>query len=198
MKADDTTLRLLLDQNFPNVPQGMRFDVLDKTVVVAHFAVVAPEYADVSTPDWMVYLLARERSFDVLVTSDKSQLNQDEELTALDATQLGLVTWKSPPADPVVLWGQLLAYMPQIVRKMRSERRTIVVLPSPRLSHEQFRKPGNIIRSLKVRDGESYQERKGRSMRFMKDMLHERGDDRLVKYLNPGQDDSAAARSPGS
>lgn len=184
MSGPSRPLRLLLDQNFPNPPAGIRLDVVDKTVSVEHFSHAFPEYARVSTPDWMVYLLAKSAGFDGVVTSDHSQLNQDEELISLEATGIGLVTWKGGQEDPVVMWGQLLAYMPQIVSRVSAQPNSVVLLPSPRLQQSNFTHAGAEARSRSRTDKLSHSERKSASLALMRTELLARDEQALLEVLD--------------
>lgn len=177
-------LRLLLDQNFPNPPTGLSWETLDQSVRLHHFSHMFPEHAQRSTPDWMVYLLARAKNLDAVVTSDKSQLTQDEELIALDRTAMSLVTWKSGDEDPVVLYGQLLAFMPQIVRALHQRQRTVVSLPNPRLRpSEHIETVRNIIGRRGALDRISYSERRSAALSLMHAELQRRGVSELAEHL---------------
>jgi len=179
-------LRLLLDQNFPTPPYGLRFELLDKTVTLDHFSGAYPNYARVSTPDWKVYLLAKLGKYDALVTSDYHQTNADTEMIALDVTKIGLITWKSGEDDAVVLYGQLLAYMPQIVAQLRRVPATVVRLPKARLSpREHFSRPGDILRERRKRDGLSYQERRSGALAIMRAGLSDAADAPLQALIPP-------------
>jgi hypothetical protein len=175
-------VRLLLDQGFPVTPDGMRLDTLDRTVTYDHFSVVAAEHAKQSTPDWMVYLLAKELGYAALVTGDHSQLEQDEELVALARTGLSLVTWKGRQEDAVVMWGQLLAFMPQILPKLGPQ--VVVRLPGARLTpRDHVVKVSDLGRQRKVTDGVSWSERTGHALRSMRAELARRDATALGRHL---------------
>jgi hypothetical protein len=57
----------------------------------------------------------------------------DEEVVALDQTRLSVITWTRGVDNPIVLWGSLLAYMPQIRHAIEQRGPVIVTLPAPRL-----------------------------------------------------------------
>jgi hypothetical protein len=175
--------KFLLDQNFPNAP----FDahVLDRTVTYVHFSHHAPEFAEVSTPDWMVYLIAADGGFDGVVTSDKSQLDQDTELIGLIVSGVNLITWDGRQLDPVTLWGQLIAYMPQVLRALEPDRPSVVTLPNPRLQRKSgVESPGNIARSRKVRDKLSFDERRSRALAVMRSELEAQGREEWLPLLD--------------
>jgi hypothetical protein len=166
--------RFLLDQNLPNAP----FDAhaLDRTVTYEHFSHHAPEYASVSTPDWMVYLIAAGGGFAGVVTSDKSQLGQDTELLALIDSGVNLVTWDGRQLDPVTLWGQLIAYMPQVLKVLEPDHPSVITLPNPRLQRRSgVESPGEIARARKARDRVSFSERRSRALAIMRSELEAQG-----------------------
>jgi hypothetical protein len=94
-----------------------------------------PDFAETSTPDWIVHLQAHADGFDGVVTSDWHQLEQNEEVVALDHTRLSVITWGKGMVDPVQQWGSLLVYMPQIRRRIAQEGPSLIRLPIPHLSH---------------------------------------------------------------
>lgn len=139
-----TSYRFLLDQNFPTATFGV--EELDETVVFVHLAQFAPELAKQSTPDWLVYLAAAEEGFDGIVTRDLDQIKDSSSLVALSNTNLSVVTWATAIEDPVTEWAQLLAYLPEIKKRLAEDRRRILLLPAPRLSHsDQFRKASDLL-----------------------------------------------------
>ena len=111
----DVTERWLLDQNFPK-PVFENIAELDRSSQFEHFSDVTPDLAEVSTPDFMVYLVAEARGFAGVVTRDLSQLEDDDSLVTLTRLTISVVTWRRGVDDALVLWGQLLAYMPQVRR----------------------------------------------------------------------------------
>ncbi len=140
----------MLDQNFPLSPAGMRFEYLDRSVTLTHFNAAFLAYARVSTADWKMYLLAKSAGFDAVVTSDHNQLDEDTEMVVLQLAKLGLITWRKGEPDTVVLYGQLLAYLPGIVRELRRQPASVFVLPSASLrrtttfaAHATLREKGN-------------------------------------------------------
>jgi len=175
-------LRFLLDQQFPQPV----FDVhsLDRTVTYEHFSQYAPRDSQVSTPDWMLHLLAADGGFDGVVTLDRSQLDEEAELIALSQAGVSVVTWKNGDEDPVVLWGQLLAYMPQVLRVMAQATPVVVTLPNPRLQlASSAMKPRDLLGAMKARDGVSFPERKQRASKIMRRELESRGRQDLLRFL---------------
>ncbi len=180
--SDDGVLRLLLDQQFPKAP----FDVhaLDRSVTYEHLSDYAPKYSQTATPDWMLHLVAAEGGFDGVVTVDHAQLEQETELVALNLSGVSVVTWRGGEEDPVVLWGQLLAYMPRVTKAMREARPIIVTLPNPRLQAGQhIEKPGDLARRMKRHDQDSFPGRRTRSVELMRRELEKRGELSLAKHL---------------
>lgn len=140
--------RLLLDQNFPN-PPGFDIADVDDRVEVTHLWEYDPTLTEAQTPDWFIYLRAAADKFDAVVTRDLSQVAQPEEMWVLTRIRLTLVTFRKPIEDPVVEWGQLLAYLPQI-RSHTANRRAsrIVLLPRPLLQPDSIHSPTNELRTI--------------------------------------------------
>jgi hypothetical protein len=132
-------LRLLLDQGFPK-PPGFTVRSIDETVDVQHLSDFRPDLAKVQTPDFIVYLVAAEAGFEALVTRDASQVKQLAEMWVLSRLPgLTIVTWRAPIEDPIREWGQLLAYLPEIKKKLvLDERPDAIFLPAPRLSADSL------------------------------------------------------------
>jgi hypothetical protein len=90
-----------------------------------------PEFSDISTLDWLVILLAAEQGFDGLVARDKKQLLTPESVAALALNRnLSFVTWKTSIEDPLTEWGQLMAYMPLVLRWIEEKGAHIFWLPN--------------------------------------------------------------------
>lgn len=82
----------------------------------------------------MIYLRAAHDGFDALVTRDLSQTELPEEMLVLTRVRLTLVAFREAVEDPIVEWGQLLAYLPLVRGRNDSKRSQIVLLPRPALS----------------------------------------------------------------
>ena len=180
-------LRFLLDQQFPPA----RFDIhaLDRSVEYVHLSEHAKRYSTNSTPDWMIHLIAAEGGFDAVVTLDRAQLDGEAELVALASSRISVITWKAGDEDPVVLWGQLLAYMPQIVRMLQTTRPAVITLPNPRLQlKSNVACPEDLVRAMQERDKVSYPERRSRAVAMMTAELDKRGESGLARHQ---------AKSPG-
>ena len=100
-------MRLLLDENFPNLP-GFFHSLGSTMTEIVSLHDLDPSLTATGTPDWYLYLRASEEEFDALVTRDKSQAEQPEEMWALSRTKISVVTWRKPIDDPVRLMGTAL------------------------------------------------------------------------------------------
>jgi hypothetical protein len=164
--------RFLLDQNFPE--PVFQVQELDARIEYVHLRQQFPDFSRVSTDDWILYLAADAAGFDGIVTRDSSQLGQEHELIALSCTRLTLVTWRHPIEDPVVEWGQLLAFSPQIVRAMDQRGPAIILLPAPHLTSDSFRVATNLGQTMASRHKVSYPELRSRAIKPMKEALANR------------------------
>jgi hypothetical protein len=131
-------LKFLLDQGFPK--PMLKVDALDRKVGYIHLRDFDTRLSRSSTPDWMVVLAAEAGGFAGIVTRDRSQLNEPETMIALERTRLSVVTWSKGIEDPVREWGMLLAYMPQVTKRIESEGPHIFTLPNPRLDPKHMQK----------------------------------------------------------
>ena len=161
--------RFLLDQNFPKPKLDVH--ALDANVTYQHVDTFAPELVAVSTPDWIIYLAAEKGGFDGIVTRDAAQTQQVEELVALSKTHLTVVTWRSRVEDPVTEWGQLLAYMPQVLKQMVTPAPRIVVLPAPRLERGSVLLPSPMIHTEASRQKVSFQELQAGTLKSLRQEL---------------------------
>jgi hypothetical protein len=127
------TLRPLLDQNFPR-PPGFDLRSVDATVEAVHVHDHDPALTEAGTPDWLIYLRTAQDGFDALVTRDWHQVDQPEELWVLSNLQITVISWRRPFNDPVAEWGHLLAYLPQLKRRIERRQPRVVLLPPPQLS----------------------------------------------------------------
>jgi hypothetical protein len=132
-------LRLLLDQGFPK-PPGFDVRSIDGSLEVIHLNDFDRRLSTNSTPDWLVYWTAHQNSFDAVVTRDASQLSQILEMFVLSRLPgMAVITWRSSIEDPVTEWGQLIAYLPEIRKRLdndasRSRNGTVILLPKPSLA----------------------------------------------------------------
>ncbi len=91
-------VRFLLDENFPNLP-GFLQALGSTTTGIESLHDFAPDLTDTGTPDWYLYLRAAEAEFDALVTRDKSQAEQPEEMWVLSQTEISVEAVPPHPLD---------------------------------------------------------------------------------------------------
>lgn len=168
-------MRLLLDEGFPS-PPGFELATVDATVEATTLQSFDPDLAGSSTPDWYLYLRAHEAGFDALVTRDWHQSEQVEEMWALSHTQLSIVTWRRGVNDPVRLWGQMLAYLPEIRRMIREHGPSIVLLPAVQLSKSNLEKASGRLGIVANDLGISTQEVRDEGQRLVTEQLESRGE----------------------
>lgn len=116
--------------------------MLDPALEVVALRDLDRSLVNVRTPDWYLYLRADEAGFDALVTGDLSQSGQADEMWTLTKTTLSVVTWRRPMNDPVVQWGQIMAYLREVRRLIRERGPSIIYLPSARLNDDSLEKAG--------------------------------------------------------
>jgi hypothetical protein len=135
-------LRLLLDQGFPKPPRFNLEDV-DSSIEAVHLYDFDKTLSENSTPDWYLYCRAAEAGLDALVTRDFSQAGQELEMYVLTRLRRFVVlAWRKRMDDPVREWGQLLAYLPEIKKRLAHPRPPkVVFLPDPSLTEKNFRDP---------------------------------------------------------
>lgn len=140
--------RLLLDQGFP-LPSGFDPREVDRTITVTHLHQFDASLSDRSVPDWALYCLAAEAGFDALVTRDKAQTTQAPEMYVLTRlSRFTVITWRKAIEDPIREWGQLLAYLPLVRRKLRQMGGMVLLLPAPTLTGENVVDPkARLVRS---------------------------------------------------
>jgi len=151
------TLRLLLDQNFPR-PPGFELGEIDATVEVVHIFDHDRSLTERGTPDWLIYLRADEDGFDALVTRDWHQMEQPEELWVLSNLRLIVVSWRKPMNDPVAEWGHLLAYLPQLKRRIARHQPRVLRLPPPHLAKNNEVNPRDALGDYAAEQGRAVQE----------------------------------------
>lgn len=175
-------LRFLLDHNFPSSP--IEISTIDRSFEWENLRDFDPDLIS-GTPDWMIILAAAaSERFDALVTRDTSQLDNPEELVALMDSGLSLITWRSPIEDPIVEWGQLLAYMPQVVARLGEAPGGVIRLPTPRLTGDAVQKPRAILGRIATDQGRAFPELRDGARGFMRAELRERGRDDLDRRLH--------------
>lgn len=139
-------IRLLLDQGFPK-PPGFALRAVDAMTEATHLSDFDRGLSLHSTPDWYLYCRAAESNFNALVTRDLSQIRLAPEMFVLSRLErFAVICWHKPIEDPMVEWGQLIAYLPQIKKRLQDNKKSmIILLPKPSLASSSMRDPGNIL-----------------------------------------------------
>lgn len=181
MTSPAPDLKLLLDQNFPH-------PVFNLAAVDARVSVTPVRVFDVSltqrkTPDWLIYLRASQAGFDAVVTRDRSQLDDPEELVTLVDTGLNVITWRRPVEDPIQEWGQLLAYMSLIRRRLAGQRSQIIQLPKPALGSDQVTPARALLGEVASARSVAYPDVRREARRVMRDELTARGLSDLLSMI---------------
>lgn len=138
-----------------------------------------------STPDWLVALAAADLPFEGIVTTDPAMLKQEPEAVTLSQTRLSVVTWRERIDDAVVLWGSLIAYMPQVLRRIDDQGPVVVLLPVPSLSGVgMVRRTSGLAGEVAALLGRSVPELKAEHIPRMKRVLEKRGLQHLAGPLD--------------
>ncbi len=174
-RREPASYRLLLDQNFPK-PPGFDVSQVDATVEVVHLIDFDSTLSKASTPDWFLYLRAAEAKFDAMVTRDRNQLGLPEEMWVLTRVRLTLITFRQPIEDPIVEWGQLLAYLPAIRSRNQERSSQILLLPRPELSSRNLMRPVDGLHQLADDRGIAAQEIRTEAEANVLDYLDRRGE----------------------
>jgi len=181
--------RILLDQNFPK-PPGFDISEIDDTVEVVHVADHDADLTERHTPDWYIYLRAARDGFNALVTRDASQLGLPEEMFVLTRIRLTIVSFRQAVEDPIVEWGQLLAYLPAIRHRDESRHSQIILLPRPELTQKNERAPKEALATIARDLGCSVAETRRNAESAVTQHLGLRGEveeyHRLMKLKNQG------------
>jgi hypothetical protein len=175
--------RFLLDQNFPAPPGEL--SRLDATVELTHLRSFDSALTQPNLPDWFIYLRAAEAGFHALVTRDWHQSEQPEELWVLENLHLTVITWRNIVEDPIVEYGQLLAYLPEIKRHLRSTSPRVVFLPKPQLTAQRFLNPREALGALAAEQKIAHGQVRTEARRSVENWLSQRGElDRFAELLS--------------
>ena len=87
-----------------------------------------------------------------------------------------MITWRRPIEDPVRVWGQLLAYLPE-VKKLRDPQPRAILLPEPKLTADNVYDPMEALGTEARRQGISLQQVRSEARRAMHDWLDMTGAD---------------------
>lgn len=170
-------LRLLLDQGFPKPPRFKLEDV-DSSIEAVHLYDFDRSLSENSTPDWYLYCRAAEAGLDALVTRDFSQAGQELEMYVLTRLQRFVVlAWRKRMDDPVREWGQLLAYLPEIKKRLAQPKPPkVVFLPDPSLTEKNFRDPVQTLGEAATDRGVSVDQVRREARQEVTDWLGLRGE----------------------
>lgn len=174
-------LKLLLDQNFPHPVFDL--SAVDATVSVTPLRVFDASLTRRKTPDWLIYLRASQAGFDAVVTRDRSQLDDPEELATLVDTGLNVITWRHPVEDSIQEWGQLLAYMSLIRRRLAGQRSQVIQLPKPSLGSGQIAPARALLGEIASARSMAYPDVRREARRVMRDELASRGLNELAEMV---------------
>jgi hypothetical protein len=120
-----------------------------------------------------------------MVTRDRNQLGLPEEMWILTRVKLTLVTFRQPIEDPIVEWGQVLAYLPEIRRRNQERSSQILLLPRPELSTRNVVRPRDGLHQLADDQGVAVQEIRHDAEANVLDFLERRGERaRFERLLN--------------
>lgn len=175
-------LRLLLDQNFPR-PPGFDLAFVDATVEAVHVYDHDRTLTEAGTPDWLIYLRAAEDRFHALVTRDWHQMDQPEELWVLSNLELTVVSWRKPFGDPVAEWGHLLAYLPQLKRRIERRQPRVLLLPPPQLGAGNEVNPREALGRYASEQQRAVQEIRGEAEAIVRSYLEMTGRTRLFDLV---------------
>jgi hypothetical protein len=98
---------------------------------------------------------------------------------------LSVITWRKQIADPVVLWGQLLAYLPQVAKRLSEIDRAVFILPEPSLVANNVRTPADHLGRLASQLKTSAPELIGQQVSMMRRQLEQLGLNDLGSGLPP-------------
>lgn len=118
------------------------------------------------------------------MTRDLAQVSQAEELIALNKTRLSLVTWRKPIEDPIAEWGQLLAYMPEVRKRIAKDGPSIFVLPAPRLKRDSIESTHTRAHESANEQRISFHQLRSTAIKVMRSELGRLGADHLAPLLD--------------
>ncbi len=127
-------LHFVLDHNFPyQVVHGLDWP---PSLRLSGLKDIAPHLAD-EPDDWRILIgLATRGDVDGFITNDDDMLELPEEMVALSRTRLTLVVTAGVGHNPLRASGLLMAYLPEIARRLGNEsprRATIYRLRGARM-----------------------------------------------------------------
>jgi len=132
----------------------------------------------------LIYLAAQSGGMDGVVTRDLEQIRDPDSLVALILTDMCVITWATPIEDSVSEWAQLVAYMPEIKKRLREDRRRILLLPAPRLRNDQTLKASDILGEMASQRNTTAGELRYACFKRMRKVLKERKSQHLLPLLD--------------
>lgn len=111
-----------------------------------------------------------------MVTGDLRQSGQADEMWALTRTNLSIVTWSSAEADPVVQWGQVMAYLAEIRRVINEHGPSIVSLPRARLHRRRAEKASAHLGVIAHEEGRAVADVRHQAEQSVREALQARGE----------------------
>ncbi len=164
-------LRLLLDQNFPK-PAGFNLADVGTSIHATHVSDHDPALTSAGVPDWLLYLRAADDGFDAVITRDWHQFDRPEELWVLANLRIVVISWRQPINNPVAEWGHLLAYMPQLRRRIERRQPRVLLLPPPHLNKGNEVNPRETLGRYAARQGRAVAEVLAETQSAVRDVLH--------------------------
>ncbi|MGI9193728.1 MAG: hypothetical protein ACR2FO_04365 [Actinomycetota bacterium] len=161
--------RFLLDEHMKPFP-GLPLDLFGFEIV--RLGDFDRSFVNTATPDWILYLAAAARGFTGLITHDKSQVTQENEVRSLELTGIAVVTYHKGVNDELTKWGLLMAHSPRIVAALKRPERGAFVLPTP--GPVKVSPPGALLRQIEAREKVGSQEVRGRADVAIKNELSRR------------------------
>lgn len=94
---------------------------------------------------------------------------------ALSHTDLCVITWAHPIEDAVTEWAQLMAYLPEIKKRLAEDRQRMILLPAHRLRGRQnFASATDLLRKQAPETATSYGELRQECLGEIRVMLRKR------------------------
>lgn len=165
----------LLDEHMMPFP-GLPLDLFGFDIV--RLRDFNPAFINTETPDWVLYLAAAKAGLTGVITHDNSQLEQENEMLALERSGLALITYRKGTNDELTKWGLLMAYAPRIMKILENGNRGVITLPAP--STPESRPASQQIAGIARRNKSSQQEVRDRASKAMSEEIARLGLDFTV------------------
>jgi hypothetical protein len=92
--------------------------------------------------------------------------------TSIHATHIVVISWRQPINNPVAEWGHLLAYMPQLRRRIERRQPRVLLLPPPHLNKGNEVNPRETLGRYAARQGRAVAEVLAETQSAVRDVLH--------------------------